>query len=106
MLSGYKNKMSEVTAVNVRRAAPDRRRTWLLPMVLMLSYLIFFATFAFAPELLGGGERDDAHGLLTWGLPVALGSSFLAFVLAGMHVNRVRAELLQSGEVPIREIGQ
>jgi uncharacterized membrane protein (DUF485 family) len=70
--------------------ARQGRFSWVLPMAMVLLYLVFFAVFAFAPDLLGGGIGDDPTSPLAWGIPVALGLSLLAFVLAGLYVRRVR----------------
>ena len=74
-------------------SAERGRFAWVLPMVLVVLYLAFFAVFAFAPDLLGGGIGDDPSSPLAWGIPVAIGLSFLAFVLAGVYVRRVRNDL-------------
>lgn len=75
---------------SMRPASAQGRFSWVLPMVLVLLYLLFFAVFAFAPDLLGGGIGDDPTSPLAWGIPVALGLSLLAFVLASLYVRRVR----------------
>lgn len=78
---------------------PERGRfSRILPLLLIVLYLVFFAVFAFAPDLLGGGIGDDPSSPLAWGIPVAIGLSFLAFVLAGLYVRRVREDLEQMSE--------
>lgn len=94
--------MHDVQTPQERPQQPVReargRFAWILPMVLIVLYLVFFAVFAFAPDLLGGGIGDDPSSPLAWGIPVAIGLSFLAFVLAGLYVRRVRGDLEQMNE--------
>src|SRR5690606_21952680 len=81
------------------------RFTWVMPMGLVALYMAFFAVFAFAPDLLGGGIGDDPSSPLAWGIPVAIGMSLLAFVLASLYVRRVRADLDQTLEQPAQHDG-
>lgn len=73
--------------------AVQRRRSrfsWLLALIMLVTYFGFILVIAFKPALLAMPLGPNT--VITWGIPIGVGIIVLGFVLTGLYVQRANGE--------------
>ncbi|SFV60336.1 Putative membrane protein, clustering with ActP [hydrothermal vent metagenome] len=65
------------------------RFAWTLSIIMLVVYYSFIMVIAFKPAIFGA---KIGSGVITLGIPVGIAIIFIAFILAGIYVNRANGE--------------
>lgn len=90
----------EFKKLEARRA----RWSWLLTLIILVTYFAFILTIAFRPELLATPISD--HSVISWGIPLGLLIIVFSFILTGVYVHKANTQFDPAREAFIRDIEQ
>ncbi len=79
------------------------RFAWTLSIIMLVVYYAFIMVIAFDPALLGA---KMGTGVITIGIPIGIAIIIIAFVLAGLYVNKANGEYDQLTQEIRDELGE